>query len=268
MAGITLTSALRDEYVALFNSCSIRSARTAVVERLVTKLQSNRSRYEAAAGSAGVPWYFIAVIHNMEAGQRFSGHLHNGDPLSARTTHVPAGRPKQGNPPFTWEDSAADAMSFKRLGPSTDWSLGGMLYQLERYNGWGYRKYHPHVLSPYLWSFSHHYESGKYVADGRWSDTAVSKQCGAAVLLRRMAENGIIEFPDQPAPVATDAPLIVSLAKRKPINATVLQRAKDLQAWLNTYPGIFLKVDGWPGKKTSDAYYKVTGYYLPGDARG
>jgi hypothetical protein len=36
---------------------------------------------------------------------------------------------------------------------------------------------------------------------------------------------------------------------------------------LNTYPGIFLKVDGITGPKTSDAYRRVTGLYLPGDPR-
>src|SRR5206468_849198 len=109
---------------------------------------------------------------------------------------VPAGRPKTGNPPFGWEESAGDALSMKGLSPQTDWSLAGTLYQLERYNGWGYRLFHPYVLSPYLWSFSNHYKSGKYVADGTWSDTAVSKQCGAVALLRRMAEHGQIEFID------------------------------------------------------------------------
>ena len=44
------------------------------------------------------------------------------------------------------------------------------LYELERYNGFGYRDRRPQVLSPYLWSFSNHYSRGKYVADGRFSD--------------------------------------------------------------------------------------------------
>ncbi len=80
--------------------------------------------------------FFIAVIHNMEASQNFNKHLHNGDPLTARTVQVPAGRPKKGTPPFSWEDSAADALAIRGLGAKTDWSLAGMLYQLEGYNGW------------------------------------------------------------------------------------------------------------------------------------
>jgi lysozyme family protein len=127
-----------------------------------------------------VPWYF--TIHNRSDMNHQA--LHNGDPLSARTVQVPAGRPPKGQPPFTWEESAADALALKRLDAQTDWTLAGTLYQLECYNGWGYRRHHPHVLSPYLWSFSGHYTCGKYVADGRWSEAATSRQCGAAVLLR------------------------------------------------------------------------------------
>ena len=86
----------------------------------------------------------------MESSLNFKRHLHNGDPLTARTVHVPSGRPRQGDPPFTWEQSAADALTLRNLGPRTDWSLSGTLYALEGYNGWGYRRYHPEVFSPYL----------------------------------------------------------------------------------------------------------------------
>ncbi|MDN3520185.1 hypothetical protein [Halomonas ramblicola] len=105
-----------------------------------------RARYEAVTDRQGVPWAFVAVVHQMESSGDFSRHLYNGDPLTARTVQVPKGRPKRGSPPFTWEESAADAMALKRLSGSTDWSVAGMLYQLERYNGWGYRLHHPHVL--------------------------------------------------------------------------------------------------------------------------
>lgn len=267
MAKIQLTPALRQEYEKLFNSCNIRPENAQYVNMIVTKLNENKGRYLGVSKILGIPWYFIAVIHNMEASMNFTKHLHNGDPLTARTVQVPAGRPKTGNPPFTWEESAVDALKLKSLGPSVDWSLAGMLYQLENYNGFGYRLYHPYVLSPYLWGFSNHYTSGKYVADGTWSDSAVSKQCGSAVLLRRMAETGLIEFTDQPAPGPGAQPLVVNYSMTKPSDPALVSRAEDLQRWLNTFPGIFVKIDGAAGEKTSDAYKKVTGVYLPGDPR-
>jgi lysozyme family protein len=185
-----LTAGLRKEYQLLYESCLPRPARTAAVDALVRKLKSARPRYERVAGALGMPWYVVGVIHNLEASGNFSAHLHNGDPLRGRTTHVPAGRPKKGAPPFTWEESATDALTFQGFGSWKDWSVPGILYKLEAYNGWGYRNHHPDVRSPYLWSFSNHYTRGKYVADGTFSPTAVSAQCGAAVLLKRLRDGG------------------------------------------------------------------------------
>ena len=45
--------------------------------------------------------------------------------------------------------------------------------------------------TPYLWSFSKLYEKGKYVADGRFDPEAVSKQCGAAVMIRALVDRGM-----------------------------------------------------------------------------
>jgi lysozyme family protein len=267
MPNLSLTNNLREEYEKLFNTCTVRSDRLQAIEKIIAKIGLNRLRYENVTGSIGVPWFFVAVIHSMEGGLSFDRHLHNGDPLLNRTVHIPAGRPKRGKPPFTWEESACDALTMRGLGAGIDWGLPGTLYQLERYNGWGYRLYHSHVPSPYLWSFSQHYTSGKYTADGTWSDTAVSKQCGAAVLIRRMAESNLIEFPDQPAPINGASPLIVNYSTRKAKDPAIVRKAAELQRWLNTFPGIFVLLDGVPGIKTSDAYKKVTGMYLPGDPR-
>jgi hypothetical protein len=111
---------------------------------------------------------------------------------------VPKGRPPTGDPPFTWEESATDALKLKRVHINRDWSIEKIAYVLEGYNGWGYRLYHPEVKSPYLWSFSNHYTRGKYVRDGSWSPTAVSKQVGAMVLLNRMVARGLIEISFEP----------------------------------------------------------------------
>lgn len=267
MAKINFTPALRKEYEDLFNGCIIKPQKIATVETTISKLLTNQPRYAAVGDPLGIPWHFIAVIHNMEASLKFTCHLHNGDPLTARTVHEPPGRPKKGNAPFTWELSAADALTMRGLGKITDWSLAGTLYQLEGYNGWGYRLYHQHVLSPYLWSYANYYVSGKFVEDGFWSDTAKSAQCGSAVLLRRMAEQGQIVFADQPAPQPDTPPLMVAYSMKKSADPAVVVQVETLQRWLNTFPGVFVKVDGVPGERTSSAYKKVTGSYLPEDGR-
>jgi lysozyme family protein len=268
MTSVALTPALRAEYESLFQKCVVRTNRVEAVETIVAALVGQRFRYTSVGTTSGVPWYVIAVIHSLESGQRFDRHLHNGDPLTRRTVHHPEDRPKKGAPPFTWEESAGDALGSRRLRFTTDWSLPGTLYQLERFNGFGYRRTRPEVRSPYLWSFSTHYVAGKFVKDGAWSDSVVSRQCGAAVLLRRMTELGVVAFSDQALPNRNGGPMVVPFAIQAPRTADELERAIRLQVWLTTYPGIFLRPDGIPGPRTSDAYRRVTGSYLPGDPRG
>ena len=258
----SLTINLSKEYENLFNTCNISLSRAAIVEGIIKKITANKTRYETAGNPLRIPWYFIAVIHNMESSLSFTKHLHNGDPLTARTKHVPAGRPVNGNPPFTWEESAADALQYQKIDKWKDWSIPGLLYKLEEYNGWGYRSKHPHVLSPYLWGFSNHYTKGKYVADGTWSETAVSQQCGAGALLRRLAEKGEIDFDAlvTPSQIILDEPFLKYSDKK-------IEYGIELQAFLNKFPGIFLKEDGKPGKNTSAAVKKVFCFYLKGDPR-
>lgn len=185
---------LRPEYQRLWDAVQIKPGREADLDAIIARIVAGRARYGIASEKSGVPWHFIAVVHSLEGSGNWNTHLHNGDSLKRRTVNEPKGRPVTGSPPFTWEDSAADALAQKGLSKATDWSIPGLLYQLERYNGWGYRLYHAATLSPYLWSFSNHYARGKYVADGKWSSTAVSAQAGAAVLLRRMFDRKIITF--------------------------------------------------------------------------
>lgn len=150
--------------------------------RIVKMILANLTKYETVSAATNVPWQVIAVIHYRESSLNFKRHLHNGDPLTARTVHVPAGRPKIGTPPFVWEESAMDALRLKKMNTIEDWSIPNMLLTLEKYNGMGYNK--KGLLSPYLWSFSNHYTKGKYVADGKYDPEAIDKQCGVAVLLK------------------------------------------------------------------------------------
>jgi lysozyme family protein len=180
----------REDYLARWAACQILPARLGAVDRLVDRVLANRARYEAVSAQTGVPWWWIAAVHSLEADLSFSTHLHNGDPLTARTVHVPAGRPPTGDPPFTWEASAVDALAYDHVSSWHDWDLVGALYKLEGYNGMGYRTHG--VPSPYLWSFSNQYARGKYVADGVWDPNAVSDQCGGATLWKRMTQRGLL----------------------------------------------------------------------------
>jgi len=145
----------------------------------------------------------------MESSFNFGTHLHNGDPLTARTTHVPAGRPSTGNPPFSWEESAVDALGYDGASSIKEWDLATILYFLEGYNGWGYRTGAGQATTPpkrsaYLWSMTNQYEKGKYVADGKFDPNAVSTQAGVCAILKECENRGLIQLTQRQEPETND----------------------------------------------------------------
>ena len=186
-------SDIAGEYAAMFKSAEIRPEHADSAQWHLTMMRQSRPRYEGIARRTGVPWYFIAAVHGLEASFNFRGHLHNGDhPLSQRTRQVPAGRPSVWLPPSDWESSALDALRMMGFAGASDWSLARLLYRIEAYNGFGYRRMGR--ATPYLWSFSTLYSRGKFVADGRFNPNARSQQCGAAVMLKVLKQAGEVSF--------------------------------------------------------------------------
>ena len=184
---------LADEYAAMFKAAEIRSEHANSARWHLTMMRQSRPRYDGIARRTGVPWYFIATLHALEASFNFRAHLHNGDyPLSQRTRQVPAGRPSVWLPPSDWDGSAIDALRLMGFAGASDWSLPRLLYRIEAYNGFGYRRMGR--ASPYLWSFSTHYSRGKFVADGRFNPNARSQQCGAAVMLKVLDQAGEVQL--------------------------------------------------------------------------
>lgn len=168
----------------------------------------NKARYAAIAKRAGMPdiaWVFIACSHYRESDANFNTNLGQGDPLSRKTTHVPAGwGPYTG--PTAFEDAAVDALT--KAAPYAarlkDWSIGGMLTNLERYNGLGYAS--RGIPSPYIWAGTDQYHSGKYVRDGVFDPNEVDQQLGCAGLIMAIMQldptvkfDGVPSVPDAPA---------------------------------------------------------------------
>lgn len=181
----TKFAALQNEYVNFFRQCQVRPGKQVEIDKLANRIRANQARYVAVGEPLGIPWQFIGIVHALEGSLNFKTHLHNGDPLTARTVQVPTGQPKSGSPPFTWEESATDALRLERLDQNTDWSLPKILFLFERYNGFGYRPFK--LPSPYLWSFSNIYKKGKFGSDGDFDSNLVSQQCGAALLLKALS---------------------------------------------------------------------------------
>ena len=179
------------EMLQLFVTSSIPANMEAQVDSATAKLLAGRKRYEDLGKQLNIPWYFIGILHGAEANFDFGRHLHNGDRLTARTVNVPKGRPLNGNPPFSWEESAADALELYGLTKSRTWSLGEVLYQLEKTNGLGYRRYK--INSPYVWACTNHYTKGRFIG-GSFNPEATVRYCGAAAILKKLVEQGQVTF--------------------------------------------------------------------------
>lgn len=173
---------LKAANLARWNACHLLPQWLGVLDSVAHRLVAAKSRYENVRTESGVPWPVVAVIHQRESSQSWLGSLAQGDPWNAVSIHVPRGR----GPFPSWEAAAEDALVVcpPHAAHWHDWSIGGALTLLEQYNGLGYAAMgRP---SPYVWSATDQYRSGKYTADGHYDPNAVDHQTGCAALLVRM----------------------------------------------------------------------------------
>lgn len=250
----------RTLYIKLWKSLVSDPSRIGEIDNTARKIIARKSRYQAVERMTTVPWWFIGVVHLREASLRFDLHLHNGDPLSAKTRNVPAGRPP-GNPPWTWEESAIDALAMKGFDKAGSWPIEAVAFRLEAYNGWGYWSSGFPIpsdqlgVSPYLWAAcvpGRPYRTGKFVRDHVYDPGTVDRQLGCMPLLQRMAAlDGSIKFaveapasPDAPAPVPTPTPIPAPPPEKLDI-AWLQLRMNELKI-----TGAPLEVDGIMGART------------------
>jgi len=167
-----------------WNEVKINPSRLDTFQHVAARLtqSSAKARYQAVEKRTGVPWWFIAVVHEREASQNWNANIAQGDPYNRVSVHVPRGR----GPFQSWEDAAVDALVNcpPYAARNTDWSPAGALTMLEKYNGLGYAA--KGLPSPYIWAGTNQYRSGKYVRDGVYDPNVVDTQLGCAGLLIAM----------------------------------------------------------------------------------
>ena len=181
----------RAEYTRLWDATETRRDYRQSIQDRALAIAAGRERYQSVADPREMPWEVVAVLHELEASCNFRCHLHNGDPMAAGpTTRVPSGRPP-GAGPWTWEQSASDALDLKEAASVALWDVPSTLEFLEKWNGYGYRN--KGIPSPFLWSRTYRsepyepvYRSGYYVADHQFDPKATSRQTGAVALLRAL----------------------------------------------------------------------------------
>lgn len=181
---------LKEQNQKRWDDCHIPQANGPAFQQAANKLMAPEARlqYEAVVkalkemGYPGMPWEFVAVAHYRESNANFNTFLGNGQPLSRKTTIVPKGR----GPFPDWKSGAIDALvnCAPYSAKNKDWSIGGMLAELEKYNGLGYAN--KGLPSPYIWAGTDQYVKGKYVSDGVYDPNHVDKQLGCAGILKFM----------------------------------------------------------------------------------
>ena len=88
-------------YRMLFDTMVVDPSKEKICQNASNLIRKGKARYEAVLPMC---WQLLGIIHYLEGSCNFATHPHNGDKLTARTVHVPSGRPSKGQPPFTWED--------------------------------------------------------------------------------------------------------------------------------------------------------------------
>lgn len=205
------------------------------------RILAGKEQYKKVELALGVPWPVVGMIHERESSCNFKTHLHNGNSLKARTTHVPAGRPTEGSPPFDWYESAEDALRMKHADTFGVWTLGATGVFLEDYNGRGY--FNRGLPSPYVLAGSDLYTKGKYVKDKKFDKNFVDPQPGCFPLLQCLIQldPSIVGEQEQPLlPKAAEKP--IAIAPPAPPTSAVKEAVKSKTVHATVWGTVFLKL--------------------------
>ncbi len=247
----TYTTATKSKLQRLFDTCIIQEEKYAEVDALLKQILKGKDRYDAVSNKHSIPWCVTAIVHATVCNCDFKVHLHNGDSLNGRTTGIPTGYPRGGRPPFTWEQSAEDVFLFYKWHKWTDWSIPGILHNLEVIGRNDYELHDTNYSK--LWHYSNHFESEK---------KGQNQTCGAAILLRRMAEKQLVYIKNDFNKRLADLQQLGTEVQYLPNRS--LPKVIEFQRLLNL-SGAYLREDGRAGKFTAKAFHYITNQYLVGD---
>lgn len=162
------------------------------VQIAAKKIYNHIGEYGDIAFSLGLPTKVanvIGVMHMRESNFDFTKHLANGDPLTADTIHVPKNIMAPIDPPYTFEEGACAAIKNWEKGWNLDltkytWDIPNTLWFLEAWNGFGFKN--KGINTPYLWSYTQHYDKGYFSSDGVFNPNLVNQQPGCAPVLKSL----------------------------------------------------------------------------------
>jgi lysozyme family protein len=243
MAKYSYESVVND-YKVRWDNMVIHGSRLPNIEKQANLILKGKDVYKDLEAKTNVPWYFIGLLHLRESACDFTKHLHNGDSLQRKTWRVPAGRPLNGSGPFTFEESAIDALKMKNLHKVTNWTVEKIAYHSEIFNGFGYRQ--NGVPSAYLWAGSNQYVKGKYIRDHVFDPNVVDSQQGCMPVLKVLLEKSGETVPEEDETIiAVEAPKAIP---EPPTNKHM--RTVSRKFWWNDIAKWF----GWGGAATTGIY--------------
>ena len=249
-------------YQNLYDNIELLDDFKSRIKKAALRVIGGIERYIKIEKITGIPWLFVGTIHEMECNCNFNKQILNGEDWDKKTTLVP----KNLGPWNSWEESALDKNSLGRIS-IYEWNIGRLGKEAEKWNGLGY--VYKNKNSPYLWSGSNHgIGSGKYVADGKYDENAVSDQIGVMVIVKYIEKMGF-KVPNNLKVEINFLPIIFD-KNGENISSAVKEYQKLLNKIIQEYSNKEtepIRVDGWAGKNTSDANYLLTGKYLLKDPR-
>lgn len=155
-----------------------------------------KPRYAAVAAKIGEPGAIVVLmaLNERESSSSMATYLGNGQRLTRFTTIVPKGR----GPFQSWEAGAEDALHLDHLDDVKDWCWARACYEQELFNGFGYRSRGLHT--PYLWSGTNVYSSGKFISDGVFDASVKDSQLGTIPVMLALVElDKSLDLPGWPA---------------------------------------------------------------------
>jgi lysozyme family protein len=234
---------LREEIARNWAAMKVLPQFMPAFDRTAAKLVADKRRYLSLEERTGVPALVTMVIAERESGADPRRSLAQGDRWDRVSVHVPKGR----GPFKSWEDAAADALAIDGLDQvgRGNWTIERALYEQEKYNGFGYRRYR--VPSAYIWSGTNIYRGGKFVSDGKFVRSAWDTQLGVAPLMARIvhADPSLALASVSPS-LPADHPVFLAPAVI-PETSAIQRRLNELGA------NPQLAVDGVYGPKTKRA---------------
>lgn len=167
----------------------VKADRFHEAQQFAKRALANKAIYQAIserihANGHYIPWWVIPLIHEREC-RGGTTNLHcnigQGRPFNVKSDIVPH------NGPFaSFEDAAVDSLvgQAPKAALNTNWSGGGTLTVLERYNGLKYAN--AGRPSPYVWSGTDQYVNGKVEVDHGPIVNVVDPQLGVAIMLKAL----------------------------------------------------------------------------------